>query len=153
MSGGVSPPSAIVESTNERWSVRRVAITGMGIVSAIGNNTKEVLASLQQGRSGIEFIPERKAMGFRSALGGRITGLPPLNIPKRNLRQMGLGSIFAVHAAQQALEDAGLEGPQLRSDRVGVVMGNMGNPQDIYTQCHMFHDKALKLGGRRCKGR
>lgn len=127
--------------------MRRIAITGMGIVSAIGNNTKEVLASLQQGRSGIEFIPERKAMGFRSALGGRIKSLPPLNIPKRNLRQMGLGSMFAVHAAQQALEDAGLEGPQLRSDRVGVVMGNMGNSQDIYTQCHMFHDKTLKLGG------
>ena len=89
--------------------MRRVAITGRGIVSAIGNNIKEVLASLQQGQSGIEFIPERKAMGFRSSLGGRIKSLPPLNIPKRNLRQMGLGSVFAVHTAQQALEDAGLE--------------------------------------------
>jgi 3-oxoacyl-[acyl-carrier-protein] synthase-1 len=55
--------------------------------------------------------------------------------------------MFAVHAAQQALEDAGLEAPQLRSDRVGVVMGNMGNSQDIYRQCRMFHDKTLKLGG------
>jgi 3-oxoacyl-[acyl-carrier-protein] synthase I len=127
--------------------VRRVAITGMGIVSAIGNNLKEVLTSLQQGRSGIEFIPERKAMGFRSALGGRIKNLPPLNIPKRNLRQMGPGSKLAVHAVQQALEHAGLEPPQLRSDRAGVVMGNIGNAQDIYRQCRMFHDQTLKLGG------
>jgi 3-oxoacyl-[acyl-carrier-protein] synthase-1 len=127
--------------------VRRVAITGRGIVSAIGNNVQEVLTSLQHGRSGLEFIPERKAMGFRSALGGRIKGLPPLNIPKRNLRQMGPGSVFAVHAAQQALEDAGVETPQLRSDRVGVIMGNIGNAQDIYQQCHLFHNQAQKLGG------
>jgi len=119
----------------------------MGIVSVIGNNIEEVLVSLQQGRSGIEFIPERKAMGFRSALGGRVKNLPPPNIPKRNLRQMGPGSMLAVHATQQALEDAGLEPPQLRSDRAGVVMGNIGNAHDIYRQCRMFHDKTLKLGG------
>ena len=127
--------------------MRRIVITGRGIVSVIGTSIPEVLASLQQGRSGIEFIPERKAMGFRSALGGRIQTLPPLHIPKRNLRQMGPGSVFAVHAAQQALEDAGLETSQLRSDRVGVVMGNMGNAQDIYRQCRLFHDQTQKLGG------
>lgn len=127
--------------------MHRIAITGMGIVSVIGNNIKEVLGSLQQGRSGIEFIPERKAMGFRSALGGRIKNPPPPNIPKRNLRQMGPGSMLAVHAAQQALEDARLEPQQLRSDRAGVVMGNIGNAHDIYRQCRMFHDKTLKLGG------
>src|SRR5919197_1216492 len=119
----------------------------MGIVSAIGNNISEVLTSLQQGRSGIEFIPERKAMGFRSALGGRIKNLPPPNIPKRNLRQMGPGSLLAVHAVQQALEHAGLKPQQLRSDRAGVVMGNIGNAQDIYRQCRIFHDQTLKLGG------
>ena len=58
--------------------MRRVAITGMGIVSCIGNNTHEVLESLQQGRSGIQFLPERKSLGFRSALAGTIKdSLPP----------------------------------------------------------------------------
>jgi 3-oxoacyl-[acyl-carrier-protein] synthase-1 len=119
----------------------------MGIVSAIGNNTTDVLASLQQGRSGIELIPERKALGFRSALGGRIKNLAALDIPKRNLRQMGRSSQLAAHATQQALRDAGLEPSALRSGRVGVVMGNIGNTEDIYRQCHMFHDMSMKLGG------
>jgi 3-oxoacyl-[acyl-carrier-protein] synthase I len=127
--------------------VRRVAIVGMGIVSAIGNNTQEVLASLRQGHSGVEFIPERKALGFRSALGGRIKNLVTLDIPKRNLRQMGRGSQLAVHAAQRALQDAGIEPRTLRSGRVGVVMGNVGNAEDIYRQCRMFYDKSMKLGG------
>jgi 3-oxoacyl-[acyl-carrier-protein] synthase I len=127
--------------------VRRVAIVGMGIVSPIGHNTTEVLASLQHGRSGIELIPERKALGFRSALGGRIRNLSTLEVPKRNLRQMGRGSQLAVHAARQALQDAGVEPRLLQSGRVGVVMGNIGNAQDVYSQCRGFYDKSLRLGG------
>jgi len=127
--------------------VRRVAIVGMGIVSAIGNNIEDVLASLQQGRSGIELIPERQELGFRSALGGRIKNLAAPDVPKRNLRQMGRGTQLAVHATQQALEDAGLEPRALQSGRVGVVMGNVGNTQDIYRQCRMFYDTSMKLGG------
>jgi 3-oxoacyl-[acyl-carrier-protein] synthase I len=119
----------------------------MGIVSSIGNTTAEVVTSLRQGRSGIEFIPERKGLGFRSALGGRIKNLPALDAPKRNLRQMGPGSQLAVHAAQQAIADAGIEPPVFQSGRVGVVVGNIGNAQDIYRQCRMFHDKTMKLGG------
>jgi 3-oxoacyl-[acyl-carrier-protein] synthase I len=127
--------------------VRRVAIVGLGIVSSIGNTTAEVVTSLRQGRSGIEFIPERKGLGFRSALGGRIKNLPALDAPKRNLRQMGPGSQLAVHAAQQAIADAGIEPPVFQSGRVGVVVGNIGNAQDIYRQCRMFHDRTMKLGG------
>jgi 3-oxoacyl-[acyl-carrier-protein] synthase-1 len=119
----------------------------MGIVSSIGNTTAEVVTSLRQGRSGIELIPERKGLGFRSALGGRIKNLPALDAPKRNLRQMGPGSQLAVHAAQQAIADAGIEPPVFQSGRVGVVVGNIGNAQDIYRQCRMFHDKTMKLGG------
>lgn len=127
--------------------MRRVAITGMGIVNCLGTGRREILEALQRGRSGIEFIPERKALGFRSALGGRIKDLPPPDVPKRNLRQMGPGSYLAVHATQQALEDAGLEANQLQSDRVGIIIGNIGNMQDIYRQCRMVHDRIQKLGG------
>ncbi|HXH09410.1 MAG TPA: beta-ketoacyl-[acyl-carrier-protein] synthase family protein [Alphaproteobacteria bacterium] len=127
--------------------MRRVAITGMGVLSCIGLSCQEVLASLQQGRSGIEFIPERKSLGFRSAIGGRIKGLGPPNVPKRNLRQMGPGSYFAVHAAMQALEQAGLRPEQLQHERVGIVIGNIGNMQDVYRQCHIFHEGTQRLGG------
>jgi 3-oxoacyl-[acyl-carrier-protein] synthase-1 len=127
--------------------MRRVAITGMGVVSCIGNNTKDVLEALTQGRSGIEVIPDRKELGFRSALGGKIKGLELPKIPKRNLRQMGSCSLMAVHAAQEALEDAGLELADLQSERIGVVIGNIGNMRDVYNQCRAVHDKTLKLGG------
>jgi 3-oxoacyl-[acyl-carrier-protein] synthase I len=127
--------------------MRRVVITGIGVVSCIGNGCQEVLKSLQEGHSGIEFIPERKELGFRSALGGRIKGLAPPSIPKRNLRQMGPGSYLAVHATMQALQDAGLEVHKLQNGRTGVIIGNIGNMQDLYRQCRMFHDKSQKLGG------
>jgi 3-oxoacyl-[acyl-carrier-protein] synthase I len=127
--------------------MRRVAITGLGIVSCIGCGSAEVLQSLQGGRSGIELIPERKALGFRSALGGKIKDLPPPDIPKRNLRQMGPGGCLAVHAAHQALADARLGPSAIQTGGAGIVMGNLGNMQDIYRQCRMVHDKTLKLGG------
>ncbi len=127
--------------------MRRVAITGMGIVSCIGNTCQQVLESLRGGRSGIAFIQERKSLGFRSAIGGKLEALPPPDVPKRNLRQMGPGSYLAVHATRQALEDARLTPPDLSNDRTGIIIGNAGNFQDIYQQCHMFRDEQLKLGG------
>jgi 3-oxoacyl-[acyl-carrier-protein] synthase I len=127
--------------------MHRVAITGMGLVSCLGNTQQEVLESLQQGRSGIALFPERKALGFRSALGGCLRDLPAPNVPKRNLRQMGPGSMLAIHALNQALEGARLEAAQLQHDRAGIIIGNVGNMQDVYRQCRMFHDKTQKLGG------
>jgi 3-oxoacyl-[acyl-carrier-protein] synthase I len=127
--------------------MRRVVITGMGVVSCLGHNRREVLISLQEGRSGIEYIPERKELGFRSALGGRIKDLPAPDVPKRNLRQMGPGSSLAAHAALQALADADLETAQVQNDRTGLIIGNIGNMQDIYRQCRVFQDKSMKLGG------
>ena len=127
--------------------MRRVVITGLGIVSCIGFGRAEVLKSLQGGCSGIELIPERQALGFRSALGGRIKDLPPPDVPKRHLRQMGPGSYLAVHAARQAIEDAGLDPSALQTERAGIVIGNLGNMQDIYRQCRMVHDRMLRLGG------
>lgn len=127
--------------------MRRVVVTGLGIVSCLGNNLREVLGALQQGRSGIELIPERRTLGFRSCLGGKIKDLIPPDIPKRNLRQMGPASYFGVHAARQALEDAAWEPEGIKSDRTAVIIGNMGNFQDIYRQCHAFRNEGLKLGG------
>jgi 3-oxoacyl-[acyl-carrier-protein] synthase I len=127
--------------------MRRVAVTGLGIVSCLGNTVPDVASALREGRSGIEFIPERKTLGFRSGLGGRIKDLDAPAVPKRNLRQMGPASYFGVHAALQAIGDAGLDGERLKSDRTAIIIGNAGNFQDTYRQCHMFHDEGLKLGG------
>jgi len=127
--------------------MRRVVVTGIGIISCLGNNQRDVLAALQAGRSGIGLSPERKALGFRSSLAGRITGVDPPDVPKRNLRQMGPGTCFGVHAVRQALEDAGWEPTRIQSDRTAVIIGNAGNSQDTYRQCHMFRDEGLKLGG------
>jgi 3-oxoacyl-[acyl-carrier-protein] synthase-1 len=128
-------------------SMRRVVITGIGIVNCLGNNQQEVLEALQQGCSGFEYIPERRSLGFRSALGGRIKNLPLPRVPKRNLRQMGPGTHLAVHAAQQAIADAGLEPLRIQYGRTGIIVGNVGNMQDIYRQCRVVHDKTQKLGG------
>jgi 3-oxoacyl-[acyl-carrier-protein] synthase-1 len=127
--------------------MRRVVVTGIGILSCLGNDRREVLTALQEGSSGIEFIPERKELGFRCAIGGRIKALPLPNVPKRTLRQMGPGSYLATHATLQALDDAELELSQLQSDRVGIIIGNIGNMQDVYRQCRVFYDKTMKLGG------
>jgi len=127
--------------------MRRVVVTGLGIVSCLGNRDADVVAALRQGRSGIEFIPERKAMGFRSALGGRIRGLESLALPKRYLRQMGPAAQFGLHAARQAIEDAKLPPEQVKSDRTAVIIGTVGNFQDTYQQCHMFREEKIKLGG------
>src|SRR3990172_10630045 len=115
--------------------MRRVVVTGIGIISCLGNNQRDVLAALQAGRSGIGLSPERKALGFRSSLAGRITGVDPPDVPKRNLRQMGPGTCFGVHAVRQALEDAGWEPTRIQSDRTAVIIGNAGNSQDTYRQC------------------
>src|SRR2546427_2883582 len=107
--------------------MRRVVVTGFGIVSCLGNDVRDVADALRHGRSGIGFVQEWKALGFRSALAGRIRNLSPPDIPKRNLRQMSLASQFAVHAAQQAIADAKLEPPQIKSDRTAIIIGSVGN--------------------------
>src|SRR5215471_3944454 len=127
--------------------MRRVAITGVGIVSCLGNTREAVLGALQEGRSGIELIPERKTLGFRSSLGGRIKELGAPDIPKRNLRQMGLGAQYGTHAARQAIEDAGWGPEEVQSDQTALIIGCTGNYRDVYQLCHSFHEEKLKLGG------
>ncbi len=127
--------------------MRRAVITGMGIVSSIGNNVSEALNSLKNGISGIEFVPERKELGFRSALSGTVKDFVAPDIEKKYLRQMGMGAQLAVHAVKQALSDAGWEQSQTQSDLTSLIIGNTGNMQDIYYQCDNLYRKKKKLGG------
>lgn len=116
--------------------MRRVVITGMGIVSSIGNNTQEVLTSLREGKSGISFAPDYAEHGFRS----QIHGMPTIDIPslvdKRNLRFMGDGAAYNFIAMQQAIEDSGLEDTDVSNERTGLIMGSGGPSTKNLFQAH-----------------
>lgn len=106
--------------------MRRVVISGLGIVSSIGNNADEVVASLKAGRSGIVFAPEYAEHGFRSQVHGKpridVTEL----IDKRQLRFMGDGAAYAYLAMQQAIADSGLEESDISNERTGLIAGSGG---------------------------
>ncbi|GJL84652.1 MAG: beta-ketoacyl-[acyl-carrier-protein] synthase I [Micavibrio sp.] len=106
--------------------MRRVVITGMGIVSCIGNSAAEVLDSLKAGRSGIVAAPEYAEMGFRSQIHGR----PDINleehIDKRLFRFMGDAAAYTHLAMEQAIKDSGLEEGDVSNERTGIVVGSGG---------------------------
>ena len=106
--------------------MRRVVITGLGIVSSIGNNAEEVARSLKAGRSGISFAPDYAEHGFRCQVHGR----PDIDvaelIDKRQLRFMGDGAAYAFLAMQQAIADAGLEEGDVSNERTGLIAGSGG---------------------------
>ena len=106
--------------------MRRVVVTGLGIVSSIGNNQSEVVESLREGRSGIEFCPEYAELGFRSHIHGSINiDLAPL-VDRKIRRFMGDGAAYNYVAMQQAIEDSGLEPSDVSNERTGIVMGSGG---------------------------
>jgi len=106
--------------------MRRVVVTGIGIVSSIGNDAGEVLASLKAGRSGISFAPEYAEHGFRSQVQGRLSIDVTEHIDKRQLRFMGDGAAYAYIAMRQAIEDAGLEESDVSNERTGLIAGSGG---------------------------
>ncbi|HEX9429840.1 MAG TPA: beta-ketoacyl-[acyl-carrier-protein] synthase family protein [Candidatus Bathyarchaeia archaeon] len=105
--------------------MRRVVVTGLGVVSSIGNSKAEVLQSLRTCHSGIEFIPEMQELGLRCQVAGRVKGLEAeiAQIGKRPLQTMSDVAKYSAVATLKALEDAKLPHDVLRSDRVGVVVG------------------------------
>lgn len=106
--------------------MRRVVITGMGIVSPIGNTVSEVEASLRAGRSGITFAETYAENGFRS----QIHGVPDIDlaehVDKRQLRFMGPGAAFNYIAMEQAIADSGLDDSDVSNERSGLIMGSGG---------------------------
>ena len=106
--------------------MRRVVVTGLGIVSSIGNNASEVLNSLKTGKSGITANEQMIEHGFRSQIAGAIDLNLADHIDKRTLRFMGPGAAYAYMAMSQAIEDAGLSEPDIVSPRTGLVAGSGG---------------------------
>jgi 3-oxoacyl-[acyl-carrier-protein] synthase-1 len=106
--------------------MRRVVVTGIGIVSSLGNNQDEVRRALKDGRSGIVAVPEYKEMGFRSHVHGGITLDPDTAIDRRLRRFMGDGAVWNYVAMQQAIADSGLPETEVSNERSGLIMGSGG---------------------------
>jgi 3-oxoacyl-[acyl-carrier-protein] synthase-1 len=106
--------------------MKRVVITGMGIVSSIGNNVEEVLASLKAGKSGITASEQFKEQGLRSQVWGDLKINPSELIDRKQMRFMGDAAAYAYLSMQQAIEDAGLPEDLVSSDRTGIVAGSGG---------------------------
>jgi 3-oxoacyl-[acyl-carrier-protein] synthase I len=105
--------------------MRRVAVTGMGIVCPIGNNTQEVVASLREARSGITAAQDYRQLGFRSQVAGTLKADLD-SIDRRARRFMGDGAAFSFLAMQQALADSGLQDNEIVNERTGLIMGSGG---------------------------
>ncbi|SHF70071.1 3-oxoacyl-[acyl-carrier-protein] synthase-1 [Kaistia soli DSM 19436] len=106
--------------------MKRVVVTGMGIVSSIGNNTQEVLASLHEAKSGISFAGAQAEHGFRSHVFGAPTLDPAEVVDRRAMRFHGGGTAWNHVAMDQAIRDAGLEESEISNERTGIIMGSGG---------------------------
>ena len=106
--------------------MRQVVVTGIGIVSCIGNNKEEVLKSLKDGKSGITHSCEHQELGFRSQVYGKPTLDPEEYLEKKERRFMGNGAAWNYIAMKQAIEDSGLEDSDIVNENTGLIMGSGG---------------------------
>ncbi|UWQ54404.1 beta-ketoacyl-ACP synthase I [Leisingera caerulea] len=123
--------------------MRRVVVTGLGIVSSIGNNAEEVTASLKAGKSGIVASPEMAEHGFRSQVAGTLKIDVAEHVDKRTLRFMGPGAAYAHIAMSQAIADAGLSEDHVVNERTGLVAGSGGPSTSAMLAAHQT---VLKTG-------
>ena len=128
--------------------MRRVVVTGMGIVSSIGNNCQEVLASLREARSGIVKSDDYARLGFRC----QVHGAPDFDldsaVDRRVRRFMGDGAAWNYVAMQQALTDSGLEEKEAKNERTGLIMGSGGpSTRTIVAAADTTRDKGPKRVG------
>ena len=106
--------------------MRRVVVTGLGIISSIGNSKEEVSASLHAGRSGIVAAPEYAQYKFRSQVAGTLKIDLAEHIDRKALRFMGDGAAFNYLAMEQAIADSGLEQSDISNERTGIIVGSGG---------------------------
>ena len=122
--------------------MRRVVITGIGIVSSIGNNKDEVLDSLKKGASGIDYREDFEEMGLKSRVAGSIKLDLSQNIDRKLKRFMSDGIGFNYLAMKEAVEDSGLSEDQVSDIRTGLIMGNGGgSPETIVTGADSLREK------------
>jgi len=128
--------------------MRRVAVTGMGIVSSIGNNTQEVLASLREARSGIVRADRYAELGFRCQVHGAPTLDAAEAVDRRAMRFHGGGTAWNHVAMEQAIRDAGLEANEVSNERTGIIMGSGGpSTRNIVEAADIAREKGPKRVG------
>jgi 3-oxoacyl-[acyl-carrier-protein] synthase-1 len=129
--------------------MRRVVVTGMGIVSSLGNNKSEVLESLREGRSGITYQPEYAEHGLRSQVAGSIKNLDiPSLIDRKLLRFMGNGHAYAWIALQEAIADAALGEELVSNVRTGIIVGAGGpSTESIEESNQVLAEKGIRRVG------
>ena len=128
--------------------MKRVVVTGLGIVSSIGNNRQEVVESLKNGRSGIVFSEIYKEMGLRSQVEGAIKIELDDLIDRKIRRFMGDGAAFNYVAMQQAIDDSGLEECEISNFRTGLVMGSGGpSTANVVEAADILRSKGVKQVG------
>ena len=128
--------------------LKRVVVTGMGIVSSIGNNKAEVCASLRDGKSGIRFREQYQELGFRSHVDGPINLVPSDFIDRKVLRFMGDAAAFNYIAMQQAIDDAQLSESEVSNPRSGLVVGSGGaSHENVIQAADILRSKGLRKVG------
>lgn len=128
--------------------MKRAVITGIGIVSCIGNNKDEVLDSLKEGRSGISFQEEYKEMGFRSQIAGAVDIDLNAQIDRKVKRFMGDAACYAYISMNQAIEDAGLSEEDVSNPRTGLIASSGGaSSENIVDSADIMREKGIKRVG------
>lgn len=128
--------------------MRRVVVTGIGIVSSIGNDRWEVLESLRQGRSGLEFAEDYQAMGLRSHVRGPLRVDSAALIDRKVLRFMGDAAAYNYIALREAIADAQLSDEMVSNPRTGLITGTGGgSPQNMVEAADLLRNKGLKRVG------
>ena len=128
--------------------MRRVVITGLGIVSSLGNNKQEVVESLREGKSGIEFIPEYEKLGFRSHVAGTVNINTEELIHRKVRRFMGSSAAYNYIAMKEAIEDSGLEDDMVSNVRTGLIAGSGGaSTENVALAVDTLRAKGLRRVG------
>jgi len=128
--------------------MKRVVITGFGIVSCLGNDKQSVTESLREGRSGIKFQEKYKEMGMRSQVAGSIDIDLDEHIDRKIKRFMGDAAAYTYIAMQQAIEDSGLSEAQVSNPRTGLIMGSGGgSPENQVLAADILREKGIRRVG------
>jgi 3-oxoacyl-[acyl-carrier-protein] synthase-1 len=128
--------------------MRRVVITGLGIVSSIGNNKREVTDSLRTGRSGIEFIKEYEELGFRSQVAGTVNINVDELIDRKLRRFMGNSAAYNYIAMKEAVEDSGLGEDMISNPRTGLIAGSGGaSTENVSMAIDLLREKGIRRVG------
>ncbi|WP_041522412.1 beta-ketoacyl-ACP synthase I [Gilvimarinus agarilyticus] len=128
--------------------MKRVVVTGMGIVSCIGNDKSTVLDALRHGRSGITYNSSYEEMGFRSCVAGSVDLDLKELIDRKVLRFMGDAAAFAYVSMDQAIKDAGLTEAEYSNERTGIIMGSGGaGSQNLVEAADILRNRGLKRIG------